>query len=138
MYVDQDNNNQYTPGTDTPFPNVTVRMTGQVARQTASQSNGSYLFANNSAGTYTVTVDVTSVPPSFTPIGPTTYVISLTASNDMDNHFGFRPPSCERTIAFVRPQPGTSADSNIWIMDANGTNQVQLTAHVGEDQSPVL
>ncbi len=43
-------------------------------------------------------------------------------------------------IVFTKPQPAadSSADSNVWIMNADGSAQIQLTPYGGEDRWPSL
>jgi Tol biopolymer transport system component len=47
-------------------------------------------------------------------------------------------PFNANAIVFVRPQPSMGLDSNIWIMNADGSNQTQLTTWAGEDHWPAL
>src|SRR6185436_1105530 len=48
------------------------------------------------------------------------------------------PTPSANGIVFVRPQPETGADSNIWIMNTDGSNQTQLTNWNGDDRWPAL
>ncbi|HEY4689096.1 MAG TPA: VWA domain-containing protein, partial [Anaerolineae bacterium] len=140
VYVDKDNNSQYTPGTDTALAGVIINMSGSATGQAVSQVDGSYRFADNFPGTYTLTLNLTNVPPGYAPIAPTNYVVNLTVSDDLDNHFGFRRVSGHGSIVFVRPQPMDDGNSNsdVWIMNADGTNQVQLTTNSGADRWPAI
>ncbi|HET9878440.1 MAG TPA: hypothetical protein VFQ81_03925, partial [Candidatus Limnocylindria bacterium] len=46
-----------------------------------------------------------------------------------------RGSSTEGQIAFVRSQP-MGGDSDIWVVNANGTSETQLTAGSARDESP--
>src|SRR6185436_1933803 len=43
-----------------------------------------------------------------------------------------------KAIVFVRPEPETGADSNVWIMHPDGSNETQLTRWADDDVAPVL
>ncbi len=139
VYVDQDNDGLYSPGTDTPMSNTVVKLIGLSLRQTASHANGSYVFADNSAGAYTMSLNLASVPIGYTPAGTTVLTINLTSTDSLENNFGLLPPGPAK-IVFTRPQPAqdNSADSNIWIMNTDGSNQTQLTTFPGEDRMPAI
>jgi len=93
VFVDQDNNGQYTFGTDVPLANATVNLAGPVISQTVStnQPNENYLFPNIPPATYTVSLDLASLPAGYIPTTAITQVVNLTsAADDLDNHFGVR------------------------------------------------
>ncbi len=50
------------------------------------------------------------------------------------------PADIGHDIVFVRPEPspGGTTNSDIWIMNADGSNQTQLTTYAEEDQWPAL
>jgi hypothetical protein len=48
---------------------------------------------DNFGGNYTVTLASATVPISYRPTTPLTYVVTLAALDDVDNDFGFGPPS---------------------------------------------
>jgi TolB protein len=48
------------------------------------------------------------------------------------------PPPILNAIVFVRPEPETGADANVWIMNPDGSNETQLTTWAGDDVAPVI
>src|SRR5574341_178657 len=93
VFLDQDNDGQYTLGTDTPLENATVNLAGPVIRQTIStnQPNGNYLFPDIPPGTYSVSLDLDGLPSDYVPTTAITHVVNLTsAADDLDNNFGVR------------------------------------------------
>jgi uncharacterized protein YegL len=138
VFIDRDANGLYAPGADDPLPNAVVRLAGPSPRQATSQSDGTYVFPDNFAGTYTITLDLASLPGGYQPTTPITQVVVLSSSDDLDNNFGLRPLTRPNAIVFTRPRPGTGMNGDIWIMNADGTSQTQLTTYAGEDRWPTL
>lgn len=91
VFVDTNLDGQYTSGADQPLAGVTVNLSGPTISQTIStnQADGNYVFPGLVTGTYTVSVDV---PTGLVPTTPISYVVTLVVLDDLDNHFGFRPP----------------------------------------------
>ena len=81
--------------TDTPLPGVEIELEGTYVSDTAtSQSpDGFYLFPTNSAGTYTLTVNLASVPTGYQATTSISHAVELTSQHDLDNDFGFLPSS---------------------------------------------
>ena len=84
------NGNAVQDGAEVGLANRTVTLTGPVNATTTTGANGSYLFSNLPAGTYTVTV---ATPNSFSPTGaatsPLTVVLGATQAY-LTADFGFR------------------------------------------------
>ncbi len=95
VFADWDQDGLYTAGIDTSLAGVEIELQGTSSGDTAtSQSpDGRYLFPTNSLGTYTLTVAPASVPTGYQATTPISYVLELSAQDDLDNDFGFYAPS---------------------------------------------
>ncbi len=94
-FVDWDADGAYTVGVDDPLGNVRITLRGGTEPLTSTSGvvSGTYLFAANSSGRYTLTVDMDSVPTGYQPTTTTVRYLDLFYQNDLDNNFGFLPSS---------------------------------------------
>jgi uncharacterized protein YegL len=101
VFLDQDNNGLYTPSLDTPLTGASLNLTGAAISSTTTnnQAGANYVFPRLSPGTYTVTLDLNSLPGVYQPTTPLSRVVTLEVLDDMDNHFGLR------LIATATPVP---------------------------------
>ena len=96
LYLDQNNNGSFDPGTDPRLPNVSVELVdsgGNVVTTTQSDSNGNYSFSGVVPGVYTVRVvagdpDLGGAVPSAPASGALSVTVNPGAASSNQN-FGF-------------------------------------------------
>src|SRR5574341_678389 len=146
VFLDQDNDGQYTLGTDTPLENATVNLAGPVIRQTIStnQPNGNYLFPDIPPGTYSVSLDLDGLPSDYVPTTAITHVVNLTsAADDLDNNFGVRlnpdAPCLAGSLAYSNDfEGGVGPEWSPTITDATPTHRRFLGQFGNDTVSLVL
>ena len=124
------NHNGVQDGGEAGIPNVTVTLewpTG-VIQTTVTDSNGHYLFDNLPQGTYTVTVDLTTLPPGL----EQTY--DLDGVLDSSSTLTIAPGEDLLTVDFGYAPPVASAALNATLQP---TPEVTPTGQPGQPWTPV-
>lgn len=108
VWVDLNGNNLQDPG-EPGIPNVLLVLKddqGNVLDYATTDGDGMYAFNGACAGTYTIEIDLSSVPAGYLPVtcelgsdvtvdsncSPATVVLTADDSIDLDTDFGFTPP----------------------------------------------
>jgi uncharacterized repeat protein (TIGR01451 family) len=95
VFVDWNVDGMYSAGLDEPLGDVEIELAGGSQPQTAVSDplSGTYLFAANPSGQYTLTVDLDTAPAGYQPTTDTVRYVDLHYRAELDNDFGFLPPA---------------------------------------------
>ncbi|MBF6594859.1 MAG: DUF11 domain-containing protein [Thermaceae bacterium] len=152
LYIDQNANGVFDPGTDTPLPaGIDVQLvnaSGQIVAQSQTDADGNYAFNGVPLGTYAVRVVTTSpnIPPGAIPTAPASasYTgVVVGANTTAVRNFGFQSPQLglAKTItSSVQTGPTTYAVNYSVIVQNTGTvdvPKVQVVENLLRAFSPV-
>jgi hypothetical protein len=118
--------------TGTPLANATLSLSidGCEAGQVSTNAQGLYTFAGLGSGIYSVS-GVNGGGISFTTTPQTQTISNRAITKQLD----FIANPLTRKIAFVSNRDG---NREVYSMDENGANEVNLTNHPGQDDSAVM
>lgn len=118
MFYDVNNNGAYNAGTDSPLPNVTVRLYASngttLLATTTTDANGLYTFSGLAAATYVVKVDLTdpdiaSNLTSTVALGTTSSIVLTSGQNRTDIDFPFTDSAfLAKTVNFSTARAATN------------------------------